>query len=192
MKNILAVILLFLLPLLRVCAQSAPLGIYLSASDFLNHKLSYTPIAGEKHRIKLHNEFYKPYIALESGKQAIVLRKDSVFGYCLRDSTSFRFYGKEAFAVLNAGTYPLLYQQSYMPGGKGARPVIECYFSRNETSPILRLTRANLSTAYSNAPSFLEQVYDTFQSDEELIQYNSYGKNYRLVGLFQKQQVVRQ
>ena len=85
MKRIL--LLLFILTIKITVAQNAVAGIYLSANDYLNGKLSYA----SSEKIKLKTFFNKPYLTIDTGNSTIKLYKDSIFGYRDNNKNDYRF-----------------------------------------------------------------------------------------------------
>ncbi len=183
MKHLLAASLLAI-SILTAKAQTAS-GIYLSAKDFNNGTLSFSPAANHKFRLRLNELLSSPYVTIidSAGKHSIA--KDSIFGY-RSEGITYRLFKRESYEVLNTGASPLLYKRIQMHGGRGAYTDVTYYFSKDGSSPIQRLSRDNIRAAYAADSAFVEAVYDTFNTDGELIIYDTYRRMYRLNKLYQK------
>ncbi len=162
-------------------------GIYLNAEDFMKGKLSFAPTAHEKYRIQLNEFFASPRVTVINGTQKQTYAKDSIFGFRTSNGTSFRFFKREAYEVLNAGGLPLLYKRSVIHGGKGPHSEVSYYFSADGALPVYALTHANIRAAYAADSAFVERVYDSFTTDADLIEYDSYHNKYKLNRIYQTQ-----
>ena len=126
-----------------------------------------------------------PFITVIDSGGKHNIPKDSIFGY-RREGTTYRLFKGESYEVLNAGAVPLLYKRIQMHGGRGAYTDVTYYFSKDAASPVLRLSHDNIRTAYATGTAFVEAVYDTLNTDGDLITYDTYRRTYRLNKLYQR------
>lgn len=166
--------------------QRTSSGIYLSADDFYQSRLSRTRTDGKRHCIRLNDFFGLPYVTVINGGRKHTYAKDSIFGIQTCDKVVYRFFKKGTYEVVNRNNELLLYRREEMQGGgRGVKPVVVWYFSKDASSPVLPLTRRNIAAAYSSDTAFVERVYDHFNRDTELSQYDDYHKTYKLIRAYQ-------
>ena len=165
-------------------SQSSITGIYRSPDDFSHQRLSFPAARHPRLVIRANTAFYLPYITVIDGRHKTRYLKDSVFGYRTADNTVYRFYAGGAYELLNPGERPLLYRSAVMPGGRGARPVYSYYFSEDATASLAPLTRSRVADALGRDSTFVEQLYERFRDDDELLQYDSLHQTYRLSRLY--------
>jgi len=132
-------LLIFLLIIKISVAQHAT-GIYLSASDYLNGKLSYT----SSKKIKLKTFFFKPYLVIYTDDSKTKLYKDSIFGYRDADKNDFRFNkGEErVYRIVENKSNVIYIADVPMLNAKGnsIQLVPKFFFSNTLTSAILPST----------------------------------------------------
>lgn len=187
-----AIIISMLVSLCYPCyAQHIATGLYLTVDDFNNGRLCCTAVPHQRHSIHLHDILYTPFITVINGSTRTSYSKDSVYGYRTRNNTAFRLYRREAFEVLNVGSCPVLYRQTFMRNSKESRPAVIYYFSKDESSPIEDLSRENLSRAFTADTAFIEHMYSVFNSDNDLAAYDSYHKTYRIAWIYQYHQSIK-
>ncbi len=159
-------------------------GIYLSANDYQNKKLSLEiNCDSSKHKIKLHDFFSKPYIdVIHEGKKYHYM-KDSIFGYRDCDGNDFRFDNKREYQIMESDSITI-YRIQVAQGGKEAiRLVSEYYFSTKLNAEILSLTMNNLKTAYPVNHKFHDLLDMQFNDGSALYKYDSFHKTYKMVRL---------
>src|ERR1700756_5326993 len=85
-----------------VSAQSTQ-GIYLSAADFANNKLSYEHGSAGNCKIKIHDGSFNSPIKITCGETVLHLSKNSVYGFKDHENISHRFYNKAVYEIINPG-----------------------------------------------------------------------------------------
>ncbi len=149
MKKLPAVSLFSLLIYLPCGAQNKA-GIYLTTSDYLNHKLSYeTDCAKVKHGIRLHKlPFGRPYISLIYNGQKYRFRKDDLYGYCDCNDKSYRFYANEEYYISDTGQAYIYTQEEYISQYKQrSKTIYRHYFSKGPEGEIFPLSKSKLKEA---------------------------------------------
>ncbi|MEY4876504.1 MAG: hypothetical protein RL708_1653 [Bacteroidota bacterium] len=166
-------------------AQSSSTGIYLTAKDFQQHKISFASSPQKKYKISVGEIFYSPLIKISSGDSTIKLSKNVVYGYRNADNISFRFFNKNEFEILNPMETILLYKLTVAAGARGSATVTKYFFSKDASSPIVPLSIYNLQKVFANDASFQEWIAIYFHSDDELLKYDAVNKMYQLNHVFQ-------
>ena len=189
MKNLKTslIVLVIAFSICYVKAQAAPKtneknGLYVTYSDFKNHKLSYTG-----NRISLNTLFGSGKINIITNNQKISLLKKDVFGFHDAKEGDYRFYKNELYKVVDAGEGLCLYYASRLEEinkGKGLVKTDEYFFSVSGNSEIYLLTMANLKKAFPDNNKFHYSLDATFKSDKDLMAYDSYSKMYKVKYLY--------
>ncbi|MBL7931593.1 MAG: hypothetical protein JNL60_06820 [Bacteroidia bacterium] len=170
---------------IKLSAQRA-LGIYATANDFIQGRLSYESTKQNPFRIKLHELFNKSYITVKTKTSRIVLSKDSVFGYKDNQGVVYRYFKHQKYILLNPSEEILLYKQELKVGEAKYRQVAVFYFfSEKAGSPILPLSILNLETCFQNNKRFTEFLEIYFKNDLELSEYDYNHNMYKLNRLFE-------
>jgi hypothetical protein len=164
-------------------AQNA-LGIYLSANDFANNKLSYEKNSNEKCKIKIHSASFNSHIKVTCGETTLQFSKDSIFGYKDHENIAHRFYDKKVYEVMNPGANILVYKIRIAGKTKYEQATYNYYFSKEAKAPILPLTIKNLETSFSENQMFIDFLEVHFKTDGDLLEYDTnhvmYKVNYLL------------
>lgn len=166
-------------------AQSTTQGIYLSGSDFSNNKASFTPVQGKKYNLHLNEIFYKPLVKIIIGDSTYTVNKDSVFGYRDNENNVYRFSEKNIYKVMNPKENILLYSRTFLGGYKNSQTIVKYYFSANANSAVQLLTKWNLKNAFPTDSAFHELLDMEFSSDNDLLNYDSFYKMYKVNRVFQ-------
>lgn len=180
-KSVLILALSIFSIVLNLNAQTSGMGIYLSANDFTQGKLSYVNNQGKTYKINLHTTFNGATIKISDGNSVIKLQKDAVFGYMDSHNTCYRFIKNVAYKIVNPGEQILLYSKVTTVGGhKSSHQIIEYFFSANASAPLYSLTKWNLKTILHDEVAFHKLLDVYFHSDDELIAYDTTSKMYQL------------
>jgi hypothetical protein len=169
---------LFVLEMLVVdlIAQNQHCGLYLTAQDFSNGKLSYQ---SRNTQIRPHELFRKNTIKVKYNHSVFVYEKKNIFGYADKDG-SYRFVDNRSFSIVNPGEQILLYKITSGTGLKNS-PIVETfYFSKDADSAVQLLTIHNLLSAFANNPSFTKLIEICFTRDSELQEYDTIHHKYRI------------
>lgn len=161
-------------------------GVYMSAVDFTNKKLTYgINCKTENHKIKLNIFFNRDYITVIHEGNKYNISKDSVFGFKTCNGSSYRIADKIDYTILNADDNLLLYEFIPMSAPKNPQPPVH-KFSKGADGPMLDLTIENVKNIYPDNNLFHDEIENTFRSNSSLLSYNRYHKQYKLVRLFIK------
>jgi hypothetical protein len=175
-------------------AQKESEGVYLSANDFTNGKISFVnDQAKKRYQLQLNEFFNTSSIKIIIGDSVITLHKDSIFGYRDKKNICYRFYKKAAFEILNPSEKILLYSNTSAVGiPKNNYRVTNYFFSVNARSPIYPLTIWNLKTVLYKDVHFHELVDVYFHYDNELTAYDSLNKIYFLNRIFEESNLEKE
>jgi hypothetical protein len=171
---------LFFYCLYSLNAQSQDPGIFLTAGDFVRGTVSYPKMGNKRYRLYLHELFNTALIKIVSGKQTIVLKKDSVFGYRDAKDNNYRFYERGIYQILNPGEKIILYARSSCGGYKNTEAVTRYFFSVDACSPVYPLSIVYLKTVFSKDTIFYELLDIYFRRDDELLSFNYFHGVYQL------------
>ncbi|MBX9852923.1 MAG: hypothetical protein K2X86_14365 [Cytophagaceae bacterium] len=158
-------------------------GIYKTAADFTSSKLSLeVDCKSEKHKIKTHDFSGKPYIDIIHEGKEYRYQKSEIYGYRDCDGNDYRFVDKTEYKILESKSITL-YELTVLkpnPYGKGTASVKENYFSVSPDSELKTLTIFSLKDAFPNNHTFHDQLDDTFKYDQDLMEYDSFHKAYKI------------
>lgn len=161
-------------------------GVYMTAVDFTNKKLTYgINCKTENHKIKLNNFFNRDYITVIHEGNKYNISKDSVFGFKTCNGSSYRIADKIDYTILNADDNLLLYEFIPMSAPKNPQPPVH-KFSNGADGPMLDLTIENVKNIYPDYHLFHDEIENIFRSNSSLLSYDRYHKQYKLVRLFIK------
>ena len=163
-------------------AQTGTAGIYKSAGDFLNGKLTHQ---GKHTRIKLHEVFKKELLVVKYNDSTYTYFKKDLFGYVDKDGLTYRFFNNEIYPILNPTEKILIYKQTYGLGIKNSPIVTKYFFSKEAGTEILPLTLKNLERVYSADTLFDGFLEIHVKNDNELAEYDYIHKMYKLNRLFE-------
>ncbi|MBI4946816.1 MAG: hypothetical protein HY840_10510 [Bacteroidetes bacterium] len=161
-------------------------GVYMTSADFSNKKLTYgINCKKERHKIKLNSFFNRDYITVIHEGIKYNISKDSVFGFKTCNSSSYRIADKIDYTILNTDDSLLLYE--FMPISAPKNPQLAVHkFSKGADGPMLDLTIENVKEIFPENHLFHDEVDNTFRSNNSLLSYDRYHKQYKLVRLFIK------
>lgn len=164
-------------------AQKDSSGIYKTADDFKQRKLSYAiNYKTEKHKINDNLLFNNAEIKVKHHGEKYTLQKSETYGYRSTKGQEYRFIDNKAYKILNPGEPLLIYvyqHQSHSP--KEAEKYAPMYFfSVDATSSPQPLTKANLKAAFPDSHKFHDALDANFKEDKELYAYDSFHKMYKV------------
>lgn len=183
--------LLFLLTCfsLTALAQKDSSGVFMSADDFLNTKLTYAINCKiEKHKIKAHDFFQRPCFVVIHRDTSVKLNKKDVFGVRLCDNSTIRFYENREFPIVNPNEPILIYKILVVSSAKTYPKPNEYFFSKDAYSPPQPLTIERLRAAFPENKEFCRLLEETFSADDELLKYSRHFQMYMINVLYKKSQ----
>lgn len=168
---------------LPASAQKDSSGIYKTAADFEQRKLSYAiNYKTEKHKINDYVLFNDAVIKVKHHDTTYTLQKSETYGYRSTKGEEFRFIDNKEYKILNPGEPLLIYvyqHLSHSPKEAGKyQPMY--YFSTDASAGPQPLTKANLKAAFPNNHKFHDALDSQFKDDDELIAYDSFHKMYKI------------
>jgi hypothetical protein len=158
-------------------------GLYLTALDYVSHKLTYGFDCNSSDGKLQLNELFgnsSGYIVSKGEKHAF--DKNKTFGYQICDSKVYRLFDKYPYEILDTAGFYLYYRYNQVEKIKGKELIKtdEYYFSKDAGSPIELLTAENLKQAFPDNLKFHYALDAQFKTNQELIGYDSYAKCYKL------------
>jgi hypothetical protein len=127
-------------------AQTQSNGLYLTYTDYINHKQSYTEDANTT--IYIHEFFGGGTVTVTKDGKDIVLEKDNLFGYHDSSGKDFRFKENKAYQIIDTAGFFIYSYDELLQHGKGAKPTAVFYFSKKANGPIVPLTFYNVGKAF--------------------------------------------
>ncbi len=177
---------------LPASGQKDSSGIYLTATDFRQGKLSYAiNYTIEKHKIKDNLLFNESEVKVKHRGNIYALKKKDIYGYRDTKGIDFRFLDNKACQVLNKTDKLILYelQTPTSIGGKGNFKFISTfYFSKDIQSTPQPLTKANLKAAYPGNHKFHDALEVTFKDDNDLSAFDSFHNKFKVVHVLEMNQ----
>lgn len=159
------------------------IGLYLTAQDYLDHKLSYESDGSNGNKIMLHATFggYK-VIVVQNGKKHM-FSKSEIFGYQL-NGQDYRYSNNAAYRIIDTKGFYIYGYCRLVPAGKGLKDSESFYFSSAADGDIKPLTMDNLQAVFSKNTRFLYTIQGFFKTDSELTSYDPSLKEYKLKYLY--------
>lgn len=183
MKNLLLLLASSLFTISTAMAQKDSSGIYQTATDFQHKKLTYAiNYKTEKHKISTNILFDGNEIKIKHDGQSYTMDKDATYGFKDTKGNVFRFVDRKEYRVLNPEETILIYEFKHLAHSpkESEKYQPEYFFSKDAASAPQPLTKANLKAASPNNHKFHHALDLQFRKDEELIEYDSYHKIYKL------------
>ena len=175
------------LALSTAMAQKDSSGIYKTADDFRQRKLSYAiNYKTEKHKIKNNLLFNNAELKVKHDGETYTLPKSETYGYRSTKGEEFRFVDNKEYKILNSGEALLIYvykHPSHSPKEIEKYPPMY-YFSTDASSAPQSLTKANLKAAFPDSHKFHDALDAQFKNDKELHDYDRFHKMYKLNWIF--------
>lgn len=172
-------------------AQKDSSGIYKTAKDFQNRKLSYA-INYKKEKYAVHSIydyvlFNDSIINVNHYGTYYTLRKSDTYGYRSVKGEEFRFVDNKVYKILNPGEQLLLYayQHPFHSPKEAAKYPPVYFFSVDAVTFPQLLTIANLKAAFPNDHKFHNALNSQFKEDNQLYNYDSIHNMYKINWIFQ-------
>ncbi len=152
-------------------------GIYLTADDFTNGKLTAEGWRSDpSHKLQIHDVLDKPYIHVTHGSETKKYDKSEVYGFRDSNGLDYRFVGNKEYKILEAKELYIYSVDKLVPGGKGRKTEPAYYFSVGATGEVLPLTAANLKNAFPNNHKFHDSLDTLFKLND----YDSFHKMFKV------------
>lgn len=167
----------------QVFAQKDSSGVYKTADDFAQRKLSFAiNCKMEKHKINPYLIFNADEVKVKHQGNTYMLKKKELFGYRDCKGKEFKFVNDTEYSILNPGEPLLLYfYQHTAHSAKNANDYPAAYyFSKDAFSPLQPLTKANLKAAFPENHALHDKLDAQFKNDKDLPAYDKFHKMYKL------------
>jgi hypothetical protein len=152
-------------------------GVYLTAEDYMNGKLTMAGESGSGHKIEVHNLTGKPFIHVTDGTETREFDKSSIYGYRDHEGKAFRFVGNDVYEIRDAGKLFIYETERIVRKGTAESAY---FFSVGAAGEVFPLTLLNLKKACPGNHGFHDSLDATFRSDSELTRYDSLHKMFKV------------
>ena len=165
-------------------AQVAPQkmsGVYLTADDYKNGRLSFEGDCGSKaHKLELHDVFHKSYIHVTHETEKRRFAKNDLFGFRACDGHDYRFASNLEHRILETRELYIYARDVYVSHGRGRHTVQGYFFSAGAEGPVLALTRENLTKAFPDSQNFHKALDVAFGAKQKLSEYDETQKMFKV------------
>ena len=168
----------------RASAKNAT-GIYLTAEDFQNARLTSQSKCGSPgHKTELHDVLQKPYIEVTHEGETRRYEKSQIYGFRSCGGQDYRFVEKNEYEILES--LGLAIYAHDVPArnpkdtSRGLATSREYFFSGGAGGSVLPLTIANVKKAFPDNHAFHDGLDMTFHTDDELSQYDTFHRMFKI------------
>ena len=186
MKTLKVMIAICLLALFtqKTVAQSTVCGLYLTADDYHNQKLSFKTSGNDGNSIKF-NEFLGSgrIVVVYNGKKQVVY-KSAVYGYRSNNS-DYRYFNNIPYKIIDDRDFYLYSSPKMVQQGKWSKCVDSYYFSNTAIADVKPLSIKNLQSAYADNPRFRYMLESHFATDNALTVYDPSVNEYKVKYLYE-------
>ena len=156
-------------------------GVYLTAADFKDGRLSYEGDCGSKaHRLELHDVLHKSYIHVTHEGEKRRYAKSDLFGFRACDGRDYRFVSNLEYQVLEARDLYIYVREERVSHGRGTHAVQRYYFSLGGGEQVQALTLEHLKQAFPDNHFFHDSLDATFGGGQELFEYDEFHKMFKV------------
>jgi hypothetical protein len=162
-------------------------GLYLTANDFQQQKLTYEiDCSNGKDKIKANGFFGSSTGYVLSKGEKHEFNKKEVYGYRTCENKNYRFYNGETYLLIDTAGFYVYYQYKSEENtkGKGLIKKDEYFFSKSANDGLQLLTADNLKNSFPGNHRFHYAIDANFKSDNDLIAYDSFQKVYKIKYLY--------
>jgi hypothetical protein len=160
---------------------SAQSGVYLSAEDFENAKLSH-----KEHHINAHIPLRYSKVKVNTPGETLLLDKSEIFGYRDEKQRDYRFINNHAYRILDHKYFHVYSRVEETSKGKGRIRETKYYFSTHAGGDVYALTIANLKKAFPDHKRFHALLDMQFRHDPELVWYDHHAQQYKVKSVFEQ------
>ena len=162
----------FLFITINSFAQQDSSGIYKTAADFKNRKLSYAiNYKTEKHKINSYVLFKDNVIKVTHQGITYKLTKSDTYGYRNTKGVEYRFIDNKEYRILNPGESLLIYNfdHSAHPPKAAAQFPVMYFFTTDVAALPQSLTKANLKAAFPENHKLHDAIDAQFVRDRKSV-----------------------
>ena len=159
-----------------------PSGLYLTAEDYQNGKLTLPNTYGKSHKIRLKDFWGSRYLEVEHEGQKYRFHKDSIYAYQDDKGKVFRFFKNYSneYRLLENKSLAIYSMTETDTRGKGAKWVTLYFFSTSLKESIVPLTMENVKNAFPDNHKLHDELDKYFKKDQELTMYDNRHKAFRI------------
>ena len=156
-------------------------GIYLSAADYDNRRLTAEGDCGSKaHKLDLHDVLNKPYIHVTHEGERQRYAKNDLFGFRACDGSDYRFASSLEYRIVETRELFIYTRETYVTVGKSRHVVIDYSFSVGSGGKVLPLTLDNLKWAFPDNHAFHDSLDQMFGGGQDLALYDQFHKMFKV------------
>jgi hypothetical protein len=163
-------------------AKTQKIGLYLTAEDYMSHKLSYESDGSNGNQIRLHSFIGSNVAVTQNGKERL-FSKNEIFGYRI-DNQDYRYFNNSEYRIIDTQGFYIYAGIKLIPQGKGPKQTEVYYFSSKANDAIKPLTINNLESVFSKDTRFVYAMEGSFKSDNELTAFDANLKEYKIKYLY--------
>jgi len=165
-------------------SQNSVTGLYLTAEDYANHKLSFISSGNDKNYIHLNEFLQSGRVVVNYNGKTQSFSKSEIFGYSC-DKKDYRYFNNVAYKIIDTADFFIYSSPKLEQQGKGVKPIERFYFSSKASSAIEPLSIKNLEAAYASNTKFRYMIESSFATDNALTSYDAAVKAYKVKYLYE-------
>ncbi len=156
-------------------------GVYVTADDYKNGRLSFEGDCGSKaHKLELHDVLHKSYIHVTHETEKRRFAKSDLFGFRACDGHDYRFASNLEHQILEARELYIYAREVPVSHGRGVHTVRGYFFSAGAKGPVLALTLENLKKAFPDNQRFHDALDAAFGARQKLSEYDESRKMFKV------------
>lgn len=157
-------------------------GLYLTAEDYQNGKLTLPNTYGKSLKIRLKDFWGSRYLEVEHEGQKYRFHKDSIYAYQDDKGKVFRFFKNYSneYRLLENKSLVIYSMDETDTRGKGIKRVTLYFFSTSLKESIVPLTMENVKNAFPENHRLHDELDKYFKKDGELAEYDNRHKAFRI------------
>lgn len=156
-------------------------GVYMTADDYKNGRLSFEGDCGSKaHKLELHDVLHKSYIHVTHETEKRRFAKSDLFGFRACDGHDYRFASNLEHRILEARDLYIYSREVPVSHGRGVHTVRGYFFSAGPEGPVLALTLENLKKSFPDNQRFRDALDAAFGARQKLSEYDESRKMFRV------------
>lgn len=158
-------------------------GLYLTAQDYADKKLSYINTNAGRYKIKIAPLFNKNRVQVIKNGEKHNFFQFNLFGYRNKNQ-DYRFFNDQEYKLVDNSFFYIYTSVVTINEGKVLTKKTNYYFSKEADGNIMALTLYNLKKAFADNHRFQDLLDLYFRQDNELTWYDSFNKMYKVEHLF--------
>ena len=175
---------IFVLPGVYLFAQKGEkiIGVFKTAADFSEEKLSFVIDCNSKENLISLNDFFnKNYLVVKENDSVHKVFKQSVYGYKTCNGKEYLFFESKELLLVNPGEQILIYNEHLPKPLTGGRTnVTNYYFSTGRKNRLQRLTIHNLKMEFQDNYKFRALIDSNFSFNMDLVAFDERHNMYKV------------